>query len=253
MMVFALIRLHLNNGFRENEMERIFLEGLFLQASLIFALGAQNIFVLESGLKKQNPLIISFICFFCDLLLIMVGVAGAGSIFSTFAQLKIIIGVIGVLFLFQYGFSKLFAKQGCLEELDESPIQRGIKRSILLAITFSLLNPHAYLDAFVLIGGYSTKYAVLSDRILIGLGAACFSLIWFLFLSTASTLMKPIFSNAKSLKLITTCSGLVLLFLSLRLGLDVYEWIINDPNTSVLVEHFSPVFASVVILSPLIY
>ena len=227
-------------------MERIFLEGLFLQASLIFALGAQNIFVLESGLKKQNPLIISFICFLCDLLLIMVGVAGAGSIFSTFSQLKIIIGLIGVFFLFQYGFSKLFFKQDCIDELDESPVQRGIKRSIFLAMTFSLLNPHAYLDAFVLIGGYSTKYALLSDRILIGLGAACFSLIWFLFLSSASGLMKPIFSNAKSLKLITTSSGLVLLFLSYRLGLDVYEWIINDPHTKVFVDNFRPVFASVV-------
>ena len=227
-------------------MERIFLEGLFLQASLIFALGAQNIFVLESGLKKQNPLIISFICFLCDLFLIMVGVAGAGSIFSSFAQLKIIIGVIGVFFLFQYGFSKLFSRPDGFEELDQSPIQRGIKRSILLAITFSLLNPHAYLDAFVLIGGYSTKYALLSDRILIGLGAACFSLIWFLFLSSASTLMKPIFSNAKSFKIISTCSGLVLLFLSYRLGVDVYDWIMNDPVSTVFVDNFSPVFASVV-------
>ena len=227
-------------------MERIFLEGLFLQASLIFALGAQNIFVLESGLQKQNPLVISFICFLCDLILIMVGVAGAGSIFSAFSELKIIIGVIGVFFLFQYGFSKLFSKPGSLERLDESPIQRGIKRSILLAITFSLLNPHAYLDAFVLIGGYSTKYALLSDRILIGLGAACFSLIWFLFLSSASSLMKPVFSNDKSFKLISTCSGLVLLFLSYRLGVDVYDWIINDPASTVFVDNFSPVFASVV-------
>jgi L-lysine exporter family protein LysE/ArgO len=227
-------------------MERIFLEGLFLQASLIFALGAQNIFVLESGLKKQNPLVISFICFLCDLFLIMVGVAGAGSIFSSFAQLKIIIGVIGVFFLFQYGFSKLFSRPDGFEELDQSPIQRGIKRSILLAITFSLLNPHAYLDAFVLIGGYSTKYALLSDRILIGLGAACFSLIWFLFLSSASSLMKPIFSNAKSFKIISTCSGLVLLFLSYRLGVDVYDWIMNDPDSTVFVDNFSPVFASVV-------
>ena len=234
-------------------MERIFLEGLFLQASLIFALGAQNIFVLESGLKKQNPVMISFVCFFCDLSLIMIGVAGAGTLFSTFSQLKIIIGFIGVLFLFHYGVSKIFIKQGALNVLDESPIQRGIKRSIVLAITFSLLNPHAYLDAFVLIGGYSTKYSLLSDRILVGLGAACFSLIWFLFLSSASSLMKPIFAHAKILKLITTCSGFILLFLSYRLGLDVYDWIMNDPHTTVLVENFRPAFDSVVIFSPLVY
>ena len=234
-------------------MEQIFFEGLILQASLIFALGAQNIFVLESGLKKQNPLLISFICFFCDLFLILLGVAGAGSLFSSFSQLKIIIGMIGVFFLFQYGYSKIFSKQNTFDELEESPIDRGIKRSILLAITFSLLNPHAYLDAFVLIGGYSTKYSMLSDRILVGLGAACFSLMWFLFLSSASTLMKPLFSNAKSFKLISTGSGLVLLFLSYQLGVDVYEWIMNDPHTTVFVENFVPAFASTAIFSPLIY
>ena len=234
-------------------MEQIFLEGLLLQASLIFALGAQNIFVLESGLKKQNPLMISFVCFFCDLLLIMVGVAGAGSLLSNFSQLKIFIGLIGVFFLFRYGLSKIISKQGLLGELEQSPIERGIKRSILLAITFSLLNPHAYLDAIVLIGGYSTKYSLLTDRLLVGLGAGCFSLIWFLFLSSASSLMKPIFANTKVFKLITICSGLVLLFLSYRLGLDVYDWILNDPHTTVLVEKIRPAFASTVIFSPLIY
>ena len=41
-------------------MNQVFLEGFLLQASLIFALGAQNLFVLESGLKKQHPRVVSF-------------------------------------------------------------------------------------------------------------------------------------------------------------------------------------------------
>ncbi len=217
-------------------MQGLFLEGLFLQASLIFALGAQNIFVLESGLKKQHPLPVSFVCFFCDLLLIMLGVAGAGTLFSAFSQLKIIIGVIGVFFLVRYGLCKIFQKTETLDEEKEDLLERTLKRSVILAVTFSILNPHAYLDAFILIGGYSTKYELLADRFLVGFGAACFSLIWFLFLSSASSYMKPLFSNAKSLRIITTTSGIVLLFLSFQLGQDVYGWIMDGPHSEILVK-----------------
>jgi L-lysine exporter family protein LysE/ArgO len=234
-------------------MEGLFFEGLFLQASLIFALGAQNIFVLESGLKKQHPLAISFVCFFCDLTLILIGVAGAGTLFSSFSQLKIIIGIIGVIFMFQYGISKIFVPQSTFSEHQYSLIKQGLKRSVFLAITFSIFNPHAYLDAFILIGGYSTKYSLLSDRLLVGLGAAFFSLLWFLFLSSASSLMKPVFSNAKSFRLLSTCSGLVLLVLSLKLGIDVFGWIMNGPHSPLVVNAFSYPLPSGLMYSSILY
>ena len=92
-------------------MEKIFFEGFSLQASLIFALGAQNIFVLESGLRKTHSLTISLVCFLCDLILIMLGVAGAATIFNLFPSLKFAIGIVGVIFLFIYGFQK-FNEEG---------------------------------------------------------------------------------------------------------------------------------------------
>lgn len=234
-------------------MQSLFLEGLLLQASLIFALGAQNIFVLESGLKKQNPLTVSFVCFFCDLLLIMLGVAGAGTLFAAFSQLKILIGVIGVFFLVQYGLTKVFQKAQIRSLSTEALLPNTIKRSAMLAVTFSLLNPHAYLDAFILIGGYSTKYDLLSDRLLIGFGAAVFSLLWFLFLSSASGVMKPLFNNPKSFRLLTTCSGIVLLFLSFRLGQDVYGWIIDGPHSPILVKAIKYPEASGLMYSSILY
>lgn len=220
-------------------MEGLFFEGFFLQASLIFALGAQNIFVLESGLKKQHPFTVCIACFFCDLLLIMLGVAGAGTIFAAFSQLKIIIGVIGIFFLVRYGLSKIFSPTEVFSEEENGFIKRDLRKSLLLALTFSLLNPHAYLDAFILIGGYSTKYSFLSDRLFVGLGASIFSLVWFLFLSNASRIMKPIFSNAKSLRLVTTCSGIVLLLISIQLSFDVYSWINVDTHSQILVKSIS--------------
>lgn len=217
-------------------MEKVFFEGLLLQASLIFALGAQNLFVLESGLKRQNPLVVSFTCFICDLTLIMLGVAGTATLLTKFHQLKILFGGIGIIFMLMYGWSKI---RPAIEEETSSAgddVRSTIKRSIILSITFSILNPHAYLDAIVLIGGFSTKYDDIQQRIAVGLGAACFSLIWFLALSFASGTMKPLLESPKRMRLVMSLSGFVLIVLAGKLSTDVYTWVVemmNDPQCSV--------------------
>lgn len=216
-------------------MESVFVEGLFLQASLIFALGAQNLFVLESGLKRQHPVIISFTCFLCDLSLIMVGVAGTASVLSEFHQLKIFFGILGIVFMAMYGLNKM--RQSEIPEEETIRLGHTVRRSILLSITFSILNPHAYLDAIVLIGGYSTKYDALSDRVTLGLGAAGFSLIWFLTLSYGASIMKPLLQNPRRMRMISGVTGVVLILLAGKLSGEVYGWIesmVNDPNCSVL-------------------
>ena len=48
--------------------------GFFTGLSLILALGAQNIFVIEQGLKKQYVFLVCLICSFSDLILIFLGI-----------------------------------------------------------------------------------------------------------------------------------------------------------------------------------
>lgn len=203
-------------------MAQVFLEGFLLQASLIFALGAQNLFVLESGLRRQYHLTVSFVCFLCDFILIMLGVAGAATLFHHFPQIKVFFGVVGVGFLMWYGFNKLTAKDEIL--LSDVLKERSLRKSILKAMTFSLINPHAYLDGVVLIGGYSAKYPELTHRLGVGLGASLCSLTWFLVLSSASSRMMPLFQNPKRMRMVMGTAGLFLIFLSARLSVDVYGW-----------------------------
>lgn len=208
-------------------MGKIFVEGLLLQAGLIFTLGAQNLFVLESGMKRQYPMAVSFVCFLCDLFLILLGVAGAATIFNEFPALKIFIGVVGVLFLFYYGLRKFSDDQSVA--LGDQTLQKlPLKQSMLFAATFSILNPHAYLDAFVLIGGYASKYDSMDERIALGLGAATYSGLWFLMLSGLSGLMRPFLTDPIRLRRVMATAGLVLMCLSGRLALDVFEWIPRD-------------------------
>ena len=48
--------------------------GFFTGLSLILALGAQNIFVIEQGLKKQYVFLICLICSISDFILIFLGI-----------------------------------------------------------------------------------------------------------------------------------------------------------------------------------
>ena len=219
-------------------MGSLFFEGLLLQAGLIFALGAQNIFVLESGLRRQHHLTVSLVCFLCDFLLIMLGVAGAATIFSKFPEVKILVGILGVSFLFVYGLGKIFSSNESIKSKEENPVDTNLKRSVVLAMTFSILNPHAYLDAFILIGGFSTKYSDLSDRLMLGFGAACYSGLWFLILSTLSSVMKPILGEPARMRKVMSVAGFILVFLSWRLGQDVMSWIRLELSPEIALNQF---------------
>ena len=48
--------------------------GFFTGLSLILAIGAQNIFVIEQGLKKQYVFLVCLICSLSDLFLIFIGI-----------------------------------------------------------------------------------------------------------------------------------------------------------------------------------
>ena len=203
----------------------IFIQGFFLQASLILALGAQNIFVLNSGLRRQHHLLVALVSSICDTLLIFVGVLGVATIFVQIPILKVGLGVAGVAFLFFYGFVKLKeAMQGVEIKLD-SQQTITIHQTILTTLGFSLLNPHVYLDTIVLVGGYSSKFEQLADRFYFGAGASVFSTLWFFGLSLLASLGSQLLSSSKAMRVISLISGIILLFLAVKLGSDVVGWI----------------------------
>lgn len=203
----------------------IFLQGFFLQASLILALGAQNIFVLNSGLRCQRHLLVALVSSVCDTLLVFVGVLGVATVFVQIPLLKIVLGVLGVGFLFYYGIVKLKeAKNGT--ELSQATAQATTaKQAILASLGFSLLNPHVYLDTVVLIGGYSSKFSQFSDRFYFGAGASAFSTIWFFGLALLASVASRFLNNPNAMRIVALISGLILVLLSFKLGSDVLGWI----------------------------
>ena len=82
--------------------------GFFTGLSLILAIGAQNIFVIEQGLKKKHIFLVCFICSVSDLILIFLGIF----LFHYFIQyfnsiIELIFNILLVIFLIYFIFSKL--------------------------------------------------------------------------------------------------------------------------------------------------
>lgn len=202
-----------------------FLEGFFLQASLILALGAQNLYVLESGLRKRRHLLVASLCIACDVLLISLGVLGAASVFIQFPGLKIFFGVLGVAFLAYYGVLKLVSP---IPPQGDGPKghtrQVPIRRVVWQTLAFSLLNPHVYLDTLILIGGYSTQFKGVYERCQFGLGASFCSALWFFGLAIFAAAMSRYLSNPRVMRRVSVISGVVLILLSFKLGVDVWQW-----------------------------
>lgn len=181
--------------------------------------------MLNSGLRKENPILIATLSSICDAVLIFIGALGFASFFIKFPILKISVGLIGVIFLFIYGLLKLKEAKGNLVTQPNPEPAKTIKKSILMTLGFSLLNPHVYLDTVVLIGGYSSKFADFSERIYFAAGASSFSTFWFFGLVFAASYGSRILNTPKSMRKVSFNSGLILIVLSIKLGGDVLAWL----------------------------
>lgn len=203
-----------------------FFEGFFLQAGLILGLGAQNIFVLESGISRSHHQFVALICSACDLILILFGVLGAATLFIAFPLLKIIFGILGIAFLIFYGVRKLYEafNKNVISKIKKTQVIT-LKKTLMLSLGFSLLNPHVYLDTLVLVGGYAAKYPSLKHRLLFGIGASTFSMLWFFALANLSSFMSPVLLRPKAMRIINFSAGCVLTWLGIKLGVDVISWL----------------------------
>lgn len=209
-------------------MQNIFFQGLVLQASLILVLGAQNLFLIDVGLKRNHHFLAATICAVCDLALIMLGVLGVSALLVNILELRIAMGLIGASFLLYYAALK-FKEVIYGADLSEAKSEgRLSKKAIVLAtLGFTLLNPHVYIDTFFLIGGYSTRFGVFSERIVFGLGAGVFSIIWFYLLALCSSRFSQTLKQERNLRIIAGVTGLILAYLALSLGWEAARELLN--------------------------
>jgi L-lysine exporter family protein LysE/ArgO len=195
----------------------IYLQGFLLTAGLIIAIGAQNAFVLSHAVRGNRPLMIAVLCIGGDLLLIGLGLAGVGTLVASHPELMRFCAFGGAIFLGIYGVLALrSALRGTagLQLEDVLPPTRNTLILATLAVTF--LNPHAYLDTLVLIGGIGGQYP-LEERLYFGAGAISASISWFLALGLGGPYLAPLFRRRRAWQLLDALVCMVMWGLALSL------------------------------------
>ena len=158
-------------------MEFLFL-GFLTGLSLILAIGAQNIFVIEQGLKKQHIFLVCFICSLSDLILIFFGIF----LFHYFIQffnttIELIFNILLIIFLIHFIYSKVKSFNSKVNF--NNKVSDITKFNIFLkTLGFTYLNPHVYSDTVFFLGNFSKNF-ILNQKILFGLGASFASFVFF--------------------------------------------------------------------------
>ena len=170
--------------------------GFFTSLSLILAIGAQNIFVIEQGLKKQYTFIVCFICSISDCFLIFVGIF-LFYYFNQYFTLKIelIFNILLVLFLIYFIYSKIKLR---IKKIDfnQSFRKTSLVSIIFKTLGFTYLNPHVYSDTVFFLGNFSKSF-LLNDKIIFGIGASVASTLFFFSIGYASNYFSKYLNDKK--------------------------------------------------------
>jgi L-lysine exporter family protein LysE/ArgO len=199
----------------------IFLKGFLTCASLIVAIGAQNSFVLRQGILRSHIFLTAVTCVICDAILICLGIFGMGGVVALNPFFGKVICLAGVLFLIWFGLRALLKALQGTSALAVDKGAGGTARSTILAgLGFSLLNPHAYLDAMVLLGGMATSFDK-TERASFAGGAVMASACWFFLVAYGARVLLPLFRRPKAWAAFDFGIALVMWWLALGLAARV--------------------------------
>jgi L-lysine exporter family protein LysE/ArgO len=175
--------------------------GFLTSLSLILAIGAQNVFVIEQGLKKQHIFLVCFICSISDLILIFLGIF----LFHYFIQyfnstIELILNILLIIFLIHFIFTKI--KSFKLKVNFDNEVLDISKFDIFLkTLGFTYLNPHVYSDTVFFLGNFS-KNLIFNQKILFGVGASIASFVFFFLIGYLSSYLSKYAQSNKVWKVI---------------------------------------------------
>ena len=199
--------------------------GFFTSLSLILAIGAQNILVIEQGLKKQYIFTVCFICSISDCFLIFVGIFLFYYLNQYFTStIELIFNILLVLFLIYFIYSKIKLTSKKID-LNQNFRKTSLVSIIFRTLGFTYLNPHVYSDTVFFLGNFSKSF-LLNDKIIFGLGASIASILFFFSIGYASNYFSKYLNNKKIWNIINC----LIIFIMFIIALYVLMEIINSIN-----------------------
>ena len=170
--------------------------GFITGLSFILAIGAQNLFVIEQGIRKNHVFLVTTICIVSDFLLIFCGIFlfyAIDEIINTWVNLLLNIALIAFLVFFIVNKFKSLNQPIASIQFKKEPRNKILFQTL----AFTFLNPHVYSDTVFIIGNLSKSYQILSQKILFGLGAGLASLFFFYLIGYGAQALRGYFLNPK--------------------------------------------------------
>ena len=191
------------------------LAGLLTGLSLIVAIGAQNAYVLRMGLSRHHVSLIVTTCALSDIVLIVLGIEGIGSIIRSAPSALQVLRWVGVVYLSLFAlrsFWRALRPGALLPSKAQEPTRRAV---VTTTLAFTFLNPHVYLDTVLLLGSIGNQYG--HGRWLFALGASMSSLAWFSGLGYGARFASRLMSRSATWRALDSAIGVVMLLIAVKL------------------------------------
>ena len=195
--------------------------GFFTGLSLILAIGAQNIFVMEQGLKKQYIFLVCLICSVSDLILIFLGIF----LFEYFRvfftkNVELIFNILLFIFLVHFIYNKIRSLYKT-SEINFQNNKLSTKNIIFKTFGFTYLNPHVYSDTIFFLGNFSKNFLT-QEKFLFGMGAGTSSFLFFFVIGYLSNYLSNFLKNQEVWKKINYLIIIFMFSLSLYVLKNIF-------------------------------
>ena len=197
--------------------------GFITSLSLILAIGPQNIFVIEQGIKKQQIFLICFICSASDTILIFLGIflfQYLGTYFNKTTEL--FFNILLLIFLIYFIYTKISEKFKSIE-IDKEQKYDERKKIILKTLAFTYLNPHVYSDTVFFLGNFSKNFT-LHYKIYFGIGGSIASFLFFYLLGYLANYFSKYLNNERAWIIIKWVISLIMSLISIYVIFEILKF-----------------------------
>jgi len=195
-----------------------FLTGL----SLILAIGAQNVFVIEQGLKKQYVFLVCLICSISDLILIFLGIFFFEYFKIYFTKnVELIFNILLFIFLIYFIYNKVRSLYKS-SKINFENSTLSLKNIIAKTLGFTYLNPHVYSDTVFFLGNFSKNFLI-TNKYFFGIGASIASFLFFFSLGYLAKFFSNYLINSNTWKVINFFIIIFMTVLSSYVFMDIMD------------------------------
>ncbi|MCS5479053.1 LysE/ArgO family amino acid transporter [Corynebacterium sp. YIM 101645] len=204
--------------------------GLLLGFSLIVAIGPQNLLLIRQGARREHVTAVIAVCLLSDVVLFGLGTLGVGVLIDRAPLLLAALKWAGVAYLAWFALVALIdalrPPRPTLIVEEEPPRSGGgvalatrvrQQAPVATAVIVTWLNPSAYLDSLVMIGGLANQHGDTGRWLFTG-GALLASLIWFPLIGYGAGLLSGPLSSPRVWRVLNIIIAVVLAGLAWRLA-----------------------------------